>query len=65
MVYVPTSPNPTSGYMEIVPVERLTPTDWTLEEAMRFIISGGTAGPQRVSFGELRPAASCEAREQR
>jgi len=59
MVYVPTSPNPTSGYMEIVPVERLTPTDWTLEEAMRFIITGGTSGPDHVAFGESRsPAAS-------
>ena len=28
-VYVPTTPNPTSGYLEIVPVELLTPTDWT------------------------------------
>src|SRR3546814_7955867 len=26
-VYVPTTPNPTSGYLEIVPVELITPTD--------------------------------------
>jgi uncharacterized membrane protein len=54
MVYVPTTPNPTSGYMEIVPVERLTPTDWTVEEAMLFIVSGGTSGPERFAFGETR-----------
>jgi uncharacterized membrane protein len=40
-VYVPTTPNPTSGYLEIVPVERLVPTDWTVDQAMSFIISGG------------------------
>ena len=40
-VYVPTTPNPTSGYLEIVPVDRLTPTDWTVDEAMAFIVSGG------------------------
>ncbi|MFW5868136.1 MAG: DUF502 domain-containing protein, partial [Armatimonadota bacterium] len=41
-VYVPTTPNPTSGYLEIVPVERVTSTSWTVDEAMNFIISGGT-----------------------
>jgi len=51
MVYVPTTPNPTSGYMEIVPVERLTPTDWSIDEAMRFVITGGTSGPEHVRFG--------------
>jgi uncharacterized membrane protein len=52
MVYVPTTPNPTSGYMEIVPVEDLTPTDWSLEEATRFIITGGTSAPDHIVFGD-------------
>lgn len=52
MVYVPTTPNPTSGYMEIVPVERLTPTDWSLEEATRFIITGGTSSPDTIVYGD-------------
>ncbi|KAA2286282.1 DUF502 domain-containing protein [Arenimonas fontis] len=49
-VYVPTTPNPTSGYLEIVPVERLTPTDWTVDEAMTFIISGGAVSPEEMPF---------------
>jgi uncharacterized membrane protein len=49
-VYVPTTPNPTSGYMEIVPLSRLTPTDWSMEEAMTFIVSGGTMAPERVHY---------------
>jgi uncharacterized membrane protein len=49
-VYVPTSPNPTSGYIEIVPVADLVPTDWTLDEAMSFIMTGGTTSPDTVSF---------------
>lgn len=53
-VYVPTAPNPTSGYMELVPVEDLIPTEWTIDEAMRFVVSAGTAGPERVSYD--RPA---------
>jgi uncharacterized membrane protein len=53
VVYVPTSPNPTSGYMEIVPVENLVSTDLTLDEAMRFIITGGTSAPDRIDFGHI------------
>ena len=49
-VYVPTTPNPMSGYLEIVPVERLTPTDWTVDQAMSFIISGGAVAPDIIPF---------------
>lgn len=49
-VYVPTTPNPTSGYLEIVPLEQLTPTTWTFDEAMAFIISGGAVAPATVPF---------------
>lgn len=49
-VYVPTTPNPTSGYLEIVPVENVTPTNWTMEEAMSFIISGGADVPATFHF---------------
>jgi uncharacterized membrane protein len=49
-VYVPTTPNPTSGYLEVVPVEKLTPTDWTVDQAMSFIISGGAVSPDTIPF---------------
>lgn len=49
-VYVPTTPNPTSGYLEIVPVSQLVSTDWTIDEAMTFVITGGTVGPDVVHF---------------
>jgi uncharacterized membrane protein len=49
-VYVPTSPNPTSGYVELVAVENLIETDWTLEEAMSFIVTGGANAPKDVRF---------------
>jgi uncharacterized membrane protein len=47
IVYVPTTPNPTSGYLEIVPIEQVIPTDWTLDEAMNFIITAGAVAPSR------------------
>lgn len=49
-VYVPTTPNPTSGYLEVVPVDRLTPTDWSVDEAMAFIISGGAVSRDTIPF---------------
>ena len=54
-VYVPTTPNPTSGYLEIVPVSRLTPTDWSLDQAMAFIISGGAKAPDTIPFHRPGP----------
>lgn len=49
-VYIPTSPNPTSGYVELVAVEDLIETDWTVEEAMSFIVTGGANAPKDVRF---------------
>jgi uncharacterized membrane protein len=54
-VYVPTTPNPTSGYLEIVPVEKITPTDWTVDQAMSFIISGGAVSPDEIPFAPPAP----------
>ncbi len=50
-VFVPTTPNPTSGYLEIIPIEKTIALDWTFEEAMAFIISGGSNMPNKsLSF---------------
>jgi uncharacterized membrane protein len=49
-VYVPTTPNPTSGYLEIVPVENLISTNWTIDEAMTFIVSGGAIAPHNINY---------------
>ena len=49
-VYVPTSPNPTSGYIEIVPLEDVVQTNWSVEEAMAFVMTGGTNAPDELSF---------------
>jgi uncharacterized membrane protein len=47
IVYVPTTPNPTSGYLEIVPIDQVISTDWTLDEAMNFVITAGAVAPSR------------------
>src|SRR5690606_32482484 len=61
MVYVPTTPNPTSGYLEVVPVDRLTPTDWTVDQAMALIISGGAVAPGEIPFEVALSAAGAAA----
>ncbi len=49
-VFVPTAPNPTSGYLEIVPSERVIAVDMTPDQAMAMIISGGVVGPDRITY---------------
>lgn len=45
-VYVPTTPNPSSGYVELLPSTALVPLPWTVNEALTFIISGGAVAPE-------------------
>ncbi len=44
-VFIPTSPNPTSGFLVIVPPEDALPTDLSVQEAFKVIISGGAVVP--------------------
>ncbi|MDP2358308.1 MAG: DUF502 domain-containing protein [Beijerinckiaceae bacterium] len=57
-VYVPTTPNPTSGYVELVPVSRLIWLDWTTNDAMTFVVSGGAVMPGKLPFNAVRPVSS-------
>lgn len=45
-VYVPTTPNPTSGFVILVPSEDVIPLDMTVEEGLRMIISMGVVTPE-------------------
>ena len=44
-VFVPTTPNPTSGYLLMVPADRLIELHMTVEEALKMVISGGMVAP--------------------
>jgi uncharacterized membrane protein len=44
-VFVPTTPNPTSGYLVYLPPEDITVVDITVEEAMKLIVSAGAYIP--------------------
>ncbi len=47
-VYVPTSPNPTSGYFLLIPENEVIPLEISVEEAMKLIVSGGLYQPHQV-----------------
>ena len=45
-VFVPTTPNPTSGFLLMFPIEEVIYLNMTFEEASRFIVSAGTSSPK-------------------
>jgi len=44
-VFVPTTPNPTSGFLLMFPKDEIIYLDLTFEEASKFIVSAGTSDP--------------------
>jgi len=56
-IYVPTTPNPTSGFLLFVPRGDLVTLDMTVDEGFKFLISGGiVAPPDRAALPPKRPA---------
>jgi uncharacterized membrane protein len=50
-VFVPTSPTPFTGYVIVVPKNETIELDYTIEEALRFVISGGVITPaEQLAF---------------
>jgi uncharacterized membrane protein len=45
-VFLPTTPNPTSGFLLFVPRKELVHLDMTVEEGIKLVISGGIVGPR-------------------
>jgi uncharacterized membrane protein len=47
-VFIPTSPNPTSGYLQIVDEDEIVRTDMSVENALKMIVSAGKVLPEEV-----------------
>ena len=45
-VFIPTTPNPTSGFLLMFPKEEVIYLDITFEQASKFIVSAGTSDPE-------------------
>ena len=51
-IYIPTTPIPSSGFLVMVPAKSVTPTEMTVDDAMKVVISGGIlAGRIFEQFG--------------
>jgi uncharacterized membrane protein len=49
-VLLPNAINPTSAFLQILPISRVTDTDLTMEQAMSMIMTGGAVGPESIRF---------------
>ncbi len=47
-IFVPTTPNPTSGYLLLVPHREILECPITIEEGIRMVVSGGILQPQAI-----------------
>ncbi len=53
-VFVPSTPNPTTGYCIVLPKEDVNVLPITVKEAMEFIFSGGMIVPEKLRFEGMR-----------
>lgn len=56
-VFLPTSPNPVTGFLIIVPEDRIVRLPITVEEGFTFILSAGAVPPMAMPPGMASPAA--------
>ncbi|MCR4336817.1 MAG: DUF502 domain-containing protein [Candidatus Omnitrophica bacterium] len=47
-VFIPTVPNPTSGLLVMLRESETIDPEWSVEEAMKTVVSGGIIGPQKI-----------------
>ena len=59
-IFVPTAPNPTTGFMLIVPPEEIRPTGLSVEAAFQMIVSAGVAVPMDLKLPASIAASSRE-----
>ena len=57
-VLVPCAINPTSAYLQIMPIRMVTETDLNMEQAMSMLMTGGAVGPNAIRY--TRPALPVE-----
>lgn len=61
-IFLPTTPNPTSGFLLFVPREEVVRLDMSVEEAIKMVISGGIVTPPDRRSAELQAQSRTSAR---
>lgn len=54
-IFIPYTPYLTTGYMQLVPLEDVCETNWTVEDAVKWVVSGGIVHPERLPFDKVHP----------
>lgn len=52
-VLLPNAINPTSAFLQVLPLERVVETDLTMEQAMSMLMTGGAVAPETIRFSNL------------
>ena len=52
LVFLPTTPNPTSGWLAVLPDASVVPLNLTIEEGVKLIVSGGLVRPPGPGAGD-------------
>ena len=60
-VLVPNAINPTSAFLQILPVDRVIETDLTMEQAMSMVMTGGAVGPETIQYSRALSGAAQQA----
>jgi uncharacterized membrane protein len=55
-VFIPTTPNPTSGFLLFCPVKDIIRLDMTNEEAVKLVVSGGIVSPPDRAINAVKAA---------
>ena len=53
-VFVPTMPNPTSGFLIFAPPDELTEVDMSIEDGIKYVVSGGIVSTEGLKLTEAR-----------
>lgn len=51
-VLLPNAINPTSAFLQILPMERVIETNLTMEQAMSMLMTGGAVGPETIRYSQ-------------
>lgn len=59
-VFLPTTPNPTSGYLMFFPRSHIRPLKMSVEDGFKLVISGGAVTPEMIDAGETAHAGRAQ-----
>jgi len=59
-VLLPNAINPTSAFLQLLPMSRVTMTDLNMEQAMSMLLTGGAVAPEKIVFSREREDQSQE-----